>query len=126
MPRFAFGKRKSTAEGENDTATPSFRVLERSEVSDGNNKSFDGAARFSAKPNALAKTTVSDVSYEDNIFADFKPTTNRYVRELLHSSHLLNNEAVAPGILSISPQGVPNLSYPGNSCLRADLMAHER
>ncbi|POS78028.1 hypothetical protein DHEL01_v203576 [Diaporthe helianthi] len=73
MPRFAFGKRKSTAESENDIAAPSFRVLDRSEVAEGNGKSFDGGVRLSAKTHTLPKTTVSDISVEDNIFADFKP-----------------------------------------------------
>lgn len=80
MPRFAFGKRKSAAEGDNDVAAPSFRVLDRSELTENNvGKSFDGGARLSAKTQILPTTTVSDVSYEDNIFADFKPNTNRYV-----------------------------------------------
>lgn len=78
MPRFAFGKRKSTAESENDIAPPSFRVLDRSEVAEGNGKSFDGGVRLSAKTHTLPKTTVSDISVEDNIFADYKPK-NRYV-----------------------------------------------
>lgn len=95
MPRFAFGKRKSAADVENDTPAPSFRVLERSEVVDGNGKSFDGGARFAVKTQTLPRTTVSDLSYEDNIFANFKPATNRYVRHLFHSSHLLNREGVA-------------------------------
>lgn len=87
MPRFAFGKRKSVADGE-DAATPSFRVLDRSEVveaggsgSGGRNveSAFDGGARLSAKTHILPRTTVSDVPLEDNIFADLKPHTNRYV-----------------------------------------------
>lgn len=77
MPRFAFGKRKSAADVDHDVATPSFRVLERSEVVDGNGKSFDGGARFAVKSQALPRTTVSDLSYEDNIFADYKPAANR-------------------------------------------------
>lgn len=78
MPRFAFGKRKSTAEGDNDVAPSSFRVLDRSEVNDGNVKTFDGGARFSRQ--GLPRTTVSDLAYEEDLFADFKPnTTNRYV-----------------------------------------------
>ncbi|CAN8098776.1 unnamed protein product [Discula destructiva] len=74
MPRFAFGKRKSTAEGDNDVAPPSFRVLDRSEVNDGNGKSFDGGARLSLKQ-GLQRATISDLSYEDDLFADFKPNT---------------------------------------------------
>lgn len=80
MPKFAFGKRKSTAEGDNDAAPPSFRVLDRSEVNDGVAKPFDGGARLSTKLQGAPRTAVSDLSYEDNLFADFKPnTTNRYV-----------------------------------------------
>ncbi|KAF3762308.1 hypothetical protein M406DRAFT_341546 [Cryphonectria parasitica EP155] len=77
MPRFAFGKRRSTAEGDNEVPPPSFRVLDRSEVAEGNGKSFDGGVRLSAKTHVLPRTTVSDISYEDNIFADLKPNTNR-------------------------------------------------
>lgn len=82
MPRFAFGKRKSATEGENDAAPPSFRVLDRSEVVDSSNagnagKSFEGGARHFAKTHVLPRTTVADVSYDDNIFADIKPNTNR-------------------------------------------------
>lgn len=92
MPRFAFGKRKSTAESENDIAAPSFRVLDRSEVVEGNGKSFDGGVRLSAKTHTLPKTTVSDLSVEDNIFADYKPK-NRYVFFYRISLHCLANAA---------------------------------
>lgn len=77
MPRFAFGKRKSVAEGDHDVAPPSFRVLDRSEVVEGNGRSFDGGVRLSAKTHTLPRTTVADISYEDNIFANLKPNTNR-------------------------------------------------
>lgn len=80
MPRFAFGKRKSAADVDNDAPTPSFRVLDRSEVVDGNGKSFDGGARLNVKTQTFPRTTVSDISYEDNIFANYKPAANRYVR----------------------------------------------
>lgn len=124
MPRFAFGKRKSAADVQNDTPAPSFRVLDRSEVVDGNGKSFDGGAHLAIKTQTLPRTTVSDLSYEDNLFANFKPTANRYVRPLLHSSHLLNREAVAWWPCQFPLRGSLNLiSYPGNSCLRADLIA---
>lgn len=79
MPRFAFGKRRSTAEGDNEAAIPSFRVLDRSEVNEGNGKSFDGGVRLSAKQQTLPRTTVSDLTYEDDLFADYKPNANRYV-----------------------------------------------
>ncbi|KAK0730580.1 hypothetical protein B0H67DRAFT_596686 [Lasiosphaeris hirsuta] len=73
MPRFsvAFGRRKSTAENiENALVTePSFRVLERTEVS---GKSFDGGSRLATKPPPVPKTSRSDSAVEDNIFADLK------------------------------------------------------
>jgi hypothetical protein len=79
MPRFsvAFGRRKSTADTlDNDViAEPSFRVLERSEVSPG--KSFDGGASYAAKSHTSAKHSVSDIKVEDNLFAELKPQTNR-------------------------------------------------
>ncbi|KAK7739921.1 hypothetical protein SLS53_005514 [Cytospora paraplurivora] len=76
MPRFAFGKRKSTAGIENDLATPSFRVLDRSEVvtEDPHGRTFAGGANLSAKTHTLPRTTVSSISLEDNIFAEYKPT----------------------------------------------------
>lgn len=77
MGRFAFGKRRSAAESENDIAAPSFRVLERTDVSDGAN--FDGGARLSKKTHAMPQTSLSEISLEDNIFAELKPNTNRYV-----------------------------------------------
>lgn len=80
MPRFAFGKRKSTAGIENDLATPSFRVLDRSEVvtERPHGRTFDGGANLSAKTHTLPRTTVSSISLEDNIFAEYKPNY-RYV-----------------------------------------------
>lgn len=102
MPRFAFGKRKSTAESENDIAAPSFRVLDRSEVAEGNGKSFDGGVRLSAKTHTLPKTTVSDISVEDNIFADFKPK-NRYVfLSLSHSTGLAAAPAAIATVIACS------------------------
>ncbi|KAK3695200.1 hypothetical protein B0T22DRAFT_438225 [Podospora appendiculata] len=74
MPKFpvAFGRRKSTAENLEHlpAAEPSFRVLERPDVSGG--KSFDGGVRLSTKTHALPKTRGSNPSIEDNIFADIK------------------------------------------------------
>ncbi|KAK4131981.1 hypothetical protein BT67DRAFT_140995 [Trichocladium antarcticum] len=79
MARFsvAFGRRKSTADSlENATATgPSFRVLERSEVV--GVKAFDSSARLSTMTHSLHRPTRSDVTVDDNIFADLK--SNRYV-----------------------------------------------
>ena len=79
MPRFSvsFGRRKSTADTlENAAVTsPSFRVLERSEVV--GTKPFDGGARISTTTHSIHKSTEPDVTADDNIFADLKP--NRYV-----------------------------------------------
>lgn len=79
MPRFAFGKRKAATDGENDVAAPSFRVLDRSEVSDGSQKPFDGGVRLATKTQALPRATVADITDDDNMFANFKPHANRYV-----------------------------------------------
>lgn len=79
MPRFAFGKRRSAADGENDAAAPSFRVLDRSEVAEGSPKAFDGGVRLATKNQALPRATVADITDEDNIFSNFKPHANRYV-----------------------------------------------
>ncbi|KAL1836939.1 hypothetical protein VTJ49DRAFT_4452 [Mycothermus thermophilus] len=71
MPRFSvnFGRRKSTADNlENATVAPSFRVLERSEVVA--SKQFEGGVKVAAVSH---RSTGSDVSVEDNIFADLKP-----------------------------------------------------
>ncbi|KAH6685250.1 hypothetical protein F5X68DRAFT_222838 [Plectosphaerella plurivora] len=86
MPRFSvgFGRRKSTAAAEElqnaqlataASAGPSFRVLERTEVTPG--KSFDGGARLSkATTTAIyPRNDMSQLSVEDNMFADIK--TNR-------------------------------------------------
>lgn len=75
MPRFsvAFGRRKSSNADslEHAAATgPSFRVLERSEVV--GVKTFDGSARLSTTTHVLHKPTGSDVTIDDNIFADIK------------------------------------------------------
>ncbi len=86
MPRFsvAFGRRKSTADSlENAPAEPSFRVLERSEVTGG--KSFDGGIRL-AKTQPLPQAGDPDIAVDDNIFADLK--SNRYVsREPRQTGH---------------------------------------
>ncbi|KAL2154106.1 hypothetical protein VTH82DRAFT_2782 [Thermothelomyces myriococcoides] len=74
MPRFsvAFGRRKSASDNlENATLTgSSFRVLERNEVS--GTKPFDGGARLTTATHALHRSTGSDVTVDNNIFADLK------------------------------------------------------
>jgi hypothetical protein len=82
MPRFPvnFGKRKSTAdnlENASPITEPSFRVLDRAEVTGG--KSFDGGARLGGRPLVGApRPLISDAASmdDDNIFAGLK--TNRY------------------------------------------------
>lgn len=54
---------------------PSFRVLERTEVVGA--KPFDGGVKLTTMTHSLHKPTRSDVTVDDNIFADLKP--NRYV-----------------------------------------------
>ncbi|KAK4449386.1 hypothetical protein QBC34DRAFT_89237 [Podospora aff. communis PSN243] len=77
MPRFsvAFGRRKSTAdtlENGSPAGEPSFRVLERSEVSTGG--SFDGGLKLAAKSHQPPRRSGSvDVAMDDNIFSDLKP-----------------------------------------------------
>jgi len=82
MPRFsvAFGRRKSTADNFDNAsaaAEPSFRVLERSEVS--TTGPFDGGLKLAAKihPPPRRRSGSVDVAMDDNIFSDLKP--NRYV-----------------------------------------------
>lgn len=83
MPRFsvAFGRRRSTVDNlDNVTVNgPSFRVLERSEVVGA--KTFDGGVKLTTTTHSLHKSTASDITVDDNIFADLK--SNRYVRALL-------------------------------------------
>jgi hypothetical protein len=81
MARFsvAFGRRKSSADNlENAAVTgPSFRVLERTEVV--GSKPFEGGMRVAAVTHSIQhRPTGSDVTVDDNMFADLK--SNRYVR----------------------------------------------
>lgn len=107
MPRFSvgFGRRKSTAAAEElqnaqVAAGPSFRVLERTEVTPG--KSFDGGARLSkATTTAIyPRNDMSQLSVEDNMFSDIK--TNRYVcpsppsPTLSHVTHSRSRFACVP------------------------------
>lgn len=77
MPRFPVNfRRKSTAEDPHGPiAEPSFRVLERSQVSTG--KSFDGGARLAKMTAGAPKSNIPDIAVEDNLFAGLK--NNRYV-----------------------------------------------
>lgn len=83
MPRFGGFRRKSTADSlENAAASgPSFRVLDRAEVSNG--KSFDGGVSLAAKTHASHRSTGSDMTMDDNIFADLK--SNRYAEPMCNT-----------------------------------------
>ncbi|KAK4165834.1 hypothetical protein QBC43DRAFT_377865 [Cladorrhinum sp. PSN259] len=74
MPRFgAAFRRKSTADSlENAAASgPSFRVLDRTEVTGG--KSFDGGVSLANKTHhAVQRSLGSDMAVEENMFADLK------------------------------------------------------
>ncbi|ROW11372.1 hypothetical protein VMCG_01060 [Cytospora schulzeri] len=112
MPRFAFGKRKSTASSDNDlTTTPSFRVLDRSEVvTEANGKSFHGGANLSAKRQTFPRTTVSDISLEDNIFAEYKPnhrgsgSSNTTKTNSTDNSSHHSNASTAPSSADLNAQ----------------------
>ncbi|KAI1310411.1 hypothetical protein F5Y03DRAFT_382672 [Xylaria venustula] len=70
MPRFPVNfRRKSTAADDQNgsVAEPSFRVLER--PNSGNVKNFDGGVRLSRTAGGATKSTVHDISMEDNLFA---------------------------------------------------------
>ncbi|EQL00237.1 hypothetical protein OCS_04055 [Ophiocordyceps sinensis CO18] len=78
MPRFsvAFSKRKSAADELTPstaapTEQPSFRVIERHDVSSG--KSFDGGARMARASRVIApQPHLTDLDVEENMFADLK------------------------------------------------------
>ncbi|KAK3989205.1 hypothetical protein QBC44DRAFT_242231 [Cladorrhinum sp. PSN332] len=73
MPRFGVGfRRKSTADSLENAASPgpSFRVLDRTEVSGG--KSFDGGVSLVNKTHAVHRSLGSDMAVEENMFADLK------------------------------------------------------
>ncbi|KAK4192621.1 hypothetical protein QBC35DRAFT_196930 [Podospora australis] len=110
MPRFpvTFGRRKSTADSlENAAVTgPSFRVLERTEVA--GVKSFDGGVRSAAKTHAMHKSTASEITVDDNIFADLKPNrgsgssnTTKTVSTETSSRH--SNASTAPSSADMGP-----------------------
>ncbi|KAK4239448.1 hypothetical protein C8A03DRAFT_42928 [Achaetomium macrosporum] len=103
MPRFsvAFGRRKSTADNlENAAVTgPSFRVLERTDVV--GSKPFDGGVRLAAMTHALHRSTGSDVTLDDNIFADLKSnrgsgSSNTTKTTLTDNSSRHSNASTAP------------------------------
>ncbi|ETS86438.1 hypothetical protein PFICI_00266 [Pestalotiopsis fici W106-1] len=72
MPRFPvnFRRRSTVTEDQNAPVEPSFRVLERSDAAPG--KSFDGGMRMTKAGGPMPRTTLHDVSMDDNIFADAK------------------------------------------------------
>jgi hypothetical protein len=73
MPRFPVNfRRKSAAQDEQSgPIEPSFRVLDRSEMGHSSGKSFDGGAKMRVS-GGVTRTTLSDVPFEDNLFADMK------------------------------------------------------
>ncbi|KAH8675523.1 hypothetical protein BX600DRAFT_432095 [Xylariales sp. PMI_506] len=75
MPRFPknFRRRSTVTEDQNGPVEPSFRVLERVDASAG--KSFDGGVRMAMGAGPRHKSTFSELTTEDNMFADLK--TNR-------------------------------------------------
>ncbi|KAK4105970.1 hypothetical protein N658DRAFT_414129 [Parathielavia hyrcaniae] len=101
MPKFPFGRRKSTADNlENVTVTgPSFRVLERTEVV--GSKAFDSGGRHAAPTHSFHRTTGSDLTVEDNIFADLKSnrgsgSSNTTKTTLTDNSSRHSNASTAP------------------------------
>ncbi|KAK4155367.1 hypothetical protein C8A00DRAFT_13605 [Chaetomidium leptoderma] len=103
MPRFsvAFGRRRSTADNSENAAVtgPSFRVLERTEVV--GSKPFDGGVRLAAVTHSLHKSTGSDVTVDDNIFADVKSnrgsgSSNTTKTTLTDNSSRHSNASTAP------------------------------
>ncbi|KAJ4295776.1 hypothetical protein N0V88_004478 [Collariella sp. IMI 366227] len=101
MPRFsvAFGRRKSSADNIDHAAAtgPSFRVLERTEVVGA--KPFDGGARFAHMNHSNHKSSPSDATAEDNIFADLKSnrgSTNTTKTVLTDNSSRHSNASTAP------------------------------
>lgn len=58
------------AEELNGPVEPSFRVLDRTDAGPG--KSFDGGARMVKGTRNMAKTTLSEVAMDDNLFVDTK------------------------------------------------------
>ncbi|KAI0176428.1 hypothetical protein GGR52DRAFT_579789 [Hypoxylon sp. FL1284] len=108
MPRFPVTfRRKSTAEDPHGPiAEPSFRVLERSELSSG--KSFDGGARLARMTAAAPKPNIPDVAMEDNLFAGLK--TNRgsgssnTTKTASDNSSRHSNASTAPSSTDLPPQ----------------------
>lgn len=72
MPRFPvnFRRKSQVTEDHDAPVESSFRVLERTEVGAG--KSFDGGARLMKATGGIPKTTLSEITTEDNIFAHMK------------------------------------------------------
>ncbi|KAL7629197.1 hypothetical protein AAE478_000717 [Parahypoxylon ruwenzoriense] len=115
MPRFpvTFRRKSTAAEDPNGPiAEPSFRVLERSEVSSG--KSFDGGARF-AKMTAPSpasapppKSNMPDLAAEDNLFAGLKNNrgsgSSNTTKTASDNSSRHSNASTAPSSTDFPPQ----------------------
>ncbi|GAB0136476.1 hypothetical protein EsDP_00004777 [Epichloe bromicola] len=117
MPRFsvAFAKRKSASDALDNVPTtspdtPSFRVIERSEIESG--RSFDGGARM-AKTSKLfpPKTNLLDLGAEDNMFADLKVNRGSNISNTTQGTSTDNssrhsNASTAPSSADMAvPQG---------------------
>ncbi|KAI1083078.1 hypothetical protein F5B20DRAFT_445191 [Whalleya microplaca] len=115
MPRFPVNfRRKSTAaeDPNGPVAEPSFRVLERSEMSTG--KSFDGGARLARKTGTNPVTIPATTTHrpasaaEDNLFAGLK--TNRgsgssnTTKTASDNSSRHSNASTAPSSTDFTPQ----------------------
>lgn len=74
MPRFPvnFRRKSQVTEDHDAPVESSFRVLERTEVGAAGGKSFDGGVRLMKATGGVPKTTLSEVTTDDNIFANMK------------------------------------------------------
>lgn len=83
MPRFPVNfRRKSTVtDDQNGPVEPSFRVLERNDMTAG--RSFDGGARMVKAAVGTPRTTLQEIAMDDNLFVDTK--NNRYVAQQFYS-----------------------------------------
>ncbi|KAI4864812.1 hypothetical protein F4820DRAFT_458650 [Hypoxylon rubiginosum] len=108
MPRFPVNfRRKSTAEDPHGPiAEPSFRVLERSQVSTG--KSFDGGARLAKMTAGAPKSNIPDIAVEDNLFAGLKNNrgsgSSNTTKTASDNSSRHSNASTAPSSTDFPPQ----------------------
>ncbi|XP_044714987.1 uncharacterized protein HRG_11620 [Hirsutella rhossiliensis] len=116
MPRFsvAFSKRKSAADELTPppaapTEQPSFRVIERNDVSAG--RSFDGGARMARASRVVApQPNLTDLDVEENMFADLKANRGSGVSNTTNATSTDNssrhsNASTAPSSTDLSGGG---------------------